>query len=119
MGLPNLGVYLYLVIPTTKREGFLVFRTVKYKQMNGLLLHHYWQGFFALVICLHLQRGKNATTKNGSPKLVIYLCLVLHTTNGKDFLYFARKCKQVYSVLPHNYWQGYFALDCAWSPPMR
>ena len=39
-------------------------------------------------------------------------CMVLPTTSRKDFLYFASKCKQVYSLLPRHYWQGVFALDC-------
>ena len=94
------------------RQGFLYLYS-KCEQMYGLLPYHYWQEFFALVTWFHLQWGKNAPTKNGSPKFKsILLCLVLPTTNGKNFLYFAINCKQVYSWLPHHYWQGFFVLDC-------
>ena len=30
--------------------------------------------------------------------------------NGKGFLYFASKCKQMYGMLPHHYWEEFFAL---------
>ena len=43
--------------------------------------------------------------------LGVFRCLVLPTTNGKGFLYFPSKFKQVYSFLIHHYWQKVFALD--------
>ena len=68
--------------------------------------------FFAPVNCCHLQLGKNAPTKSGSPKFRSIFCMALTTTNGKCFSYFASKCKQVYSLPPRHYWQGFFALEC-------
>ena len=51
--------------------------------------------------------------KLGLPSLGVYeVCLIIPTTKGKGFLYFASKCMQVYNLLPHHYWQGFFALDC-------
>ena len=32
--------------------------------------------------------------------------------NGKSYLYFATKCKQIYALLSHHYWQRFFTLDC-------
>ena len=37
--------------------------------------------------------------------------MVLTNINGKGFLYFESKFRQVYRLLPHHYWQGFSALD--------
>ena len=83
-----------------------------------MLTHHYLQGYFALVICYHLQSSKNAPTKNGPPRFGSILCeatmarvffLFTHHS-GNSFLCFVSKCEQMYRLLPHHYGQGIFAL---------
>ena len=65
------------------------------------------RGFFVFYITIMLP------LKISLPSLGVYeVCLVLPTTKRKGFLYFASKFKQVCSLLPHHYWQEFFALDC-------
>ena len=113
----------------------------KYEQIYGigmLLPPHaeatIGQDFFLVLCCCHLQWGRNASTKNGSPKFRSILCkckqlkgLLPHHYwqgfldsliffsgfthhNGKGFLNFASKCKQLYRLLPHHCWKEFFAL---------
>ena len=56
--------------------------------------------------------AKMLPLKIGLHKFRSILCLILLTTNGKGFSYFAKNSNQVYNLLPHHYWQGFFALDC-------
>ena len=67
MGLPSFGVYYGVSIykdyySTTIGKGFFSgfthqngqffsYFTSKCKQIYGMLFHHYWQGFFALIFC--------------------------------------------------------------------
>ena len=67
--------------------------------------------FLLSLLAVTSNEAKMLSLKIGLLSLgVYYVAMVL--ANGKDFLYFAKKCKQVYSLLPHHYWQGFFALDC-------
>ena len=47
-------------------------------------------------------------TTAGKDFLIFFSGFTHH--NGKIFLYFASKCKQLYGLLPHHCWQGFFAL---------
>ena len=55
--------------------------------------------------------SKMLSVKMGPLSLGVYL--ILPTTNRKGVLYFASKCKQVYSLPSHHYWQRFLALDCS------
>ena len=73
--------------------------------------------------------GKMLPLKMGLPRLWVYYVSVssyndcyppligkdfffsgLSHHNMKSFLYFTSKCKQLHGLLPHHYWQGFFAL---------
>ena len=87
--------------------------------------------FYAVITFIE---AKMLTLKMGLPSLgVYYLCVscckdCYPTNTGKDFLiffsgfthhngkvlYFASKCKQLYGLLHHHCFQGFFALVICW-----
>ena len=61
------------------------------------------KGFLLWLLAVTSNEAKMLPLKMSLPSLGVYISgLVLPTTNGKGFLYFANKCEQVYSLLSHH-----------------
>ena len=88
--------------------------------------HHYWKKFLLWLFAVTSNEAKTLPQKVGLPNLEVYYVNVrsykdcypniywkhffLSSFNEKSCLYFTSKCKQMYGLLPHRYWQGFFAL---------
>ena len=65
--------------------------------------------FLLSLLAVTSNEAEMLSLKIGLPSLGVYVLCSYGFSNGKDFLHFAKKCKQVYSLLPHHI---FFALDC-------
>ena len=95
-----------------QRAERLVFCTVTVSKFMNCYSTTIGKDFLLWLLAVTSSEAKMLPIKVILTSLGVFRCLVLPTTNGKGFLYFASKCKQVYSLLIHHYWQNAFALDC-------
>ena len=95
-----------------KWAGLFVFCTVSVRRCMNSYSTTNGNEFLFWLLAVSANEAKRLPLKMGLPSLRVYYVWFYPAPTRRVFLYFASMCKQVYSLLPHHYWQGSFALDC-------